>query len=869
MGLATRIASRSLRGHPGRTLFSVLGVAVGIATVVAVFTLDHVTVLSRTRDLAPDFGADLEVRATGEAPDPRAELLALEGVAGVAAFFQNDVGLRPLAVTSGDDRARSVRLVGLETGTARTLGVYHVESGEDLSAATAADGVLIGARLADDLALAVGDAVVLTQPRSASGKRCVDGVLQEEREEARSGPPRERVFRVIGVLAREGLGRRAGGRVVVVDFDAGRDLLRDVLLESQFWVRRSEATDLEVLEADLARTFTFQRNETRAVGQMADERAFRNGVRLAGLFALLLGLFVIFHTLSMSLVERVREVGNLHALGATRVQIGRVFFVEALVVALCAGALGLMGGVGLAALLLSRGISTLGVTGHPVRPFEVPWRIVVPLVALGVAMALVGSVYPILRARGTDVVAALRGEERGRRTVARGFQLFSTLLLVGVVPAAFFRVVPVVGAAGPTLVWTLVLGLVVLGLSIGLPLLAPSVFGRATARLARPLAGPFPLVGKLVVRNLAHGASRIGGSLAALALVTAAFVGLKGMTRSLEGETLVWASVAAGDKVWVEGLPDVPFDDVVETLHALPEVRGVESRDAYAFPSFLVLGLRSEEIGGWGPLAADPALRAAFEDGQGIVLSSRLARQRGLSVGDKVLMRTTGHGAQEFDVLSISDAYGYFLHPYDERAFGVVSEELLVRYFCVDVERTSSIAVKVGEEGDVAAVAAALRARFPAMGQVYLYDEASIGRILLEDLAVDFVLFDVILLLTALLAGLGVLNGQLLAALERRKELGVLRALGTTRAQVAGAVLVESATIGGVGGLLGALVGSGLTPVLVSSLRVLSGLPLPLRFAGLELAGAVLGALALALFAGLYPLWRMNRFDAVRAVRTG
>jgi putative ABC transport system permease protein len=140
---------------------------------------------------------------------------------------------------------------------------------------------------------------------------------------------------------------------------------------------------------------------------------------------------------------------------------------------------------------------------------------------------------------------------------------------------------------------------------------------------------------------------------------------------------------------------------------------------------------------------------------------------------------------------------------------------------------------------------------------------------MLADLQDDFVLFDIILFLTAILAGLGVLNGQLLSALERRKELGVLRALGMTSGQVAGSVLVESTILGIFGGVLGLMVGAGLTPVLVSSLRVLSGLALPLRSAGPWLLYALIGAVMVSVLAALYPIWRSNRVDAVRAVRTG
>ena len=72
-----------------------------------------------------------------------------------------------------------------------------------------------------------------------------------------------------------------------------------------------------------------------------------------------------------------------------------------------------------------------------------------------------------------------------------------------------------------------------------------------------------------------------------------------------------------------------------------------------------------------------------------------------------------------------------------------------------------------------------------------------------------------------------------------------------------------------VAGVLGAAVGLGLTPVLVTSLRVLSGLDLPLRTAGPWTAFACGGAVVLTLVAAMVPVWRSNRMDAVRAVRTG
>lgn len=867
MGLALTIARRSLVGRPGRTLFSVLGVAVGIATVVAVFTVDHVSVLHRTRWLDPGWGADLAVRPSAAVEDPRAMLLDLEGVAGVAAFFENDIGFRPLEARGENDHPLPVQLTAIEAGASRRLGNYHVEHGGDLEAGRR-DQVLVGRELARHFSLQVGDRVYLAPPARAARKACVDGEL---RPLAEAGAPiPEEVFYVTGILGPTGLGRKGKGNCVIIDYEVGTRLFRDLHVTAQYLVNRDETVDLEALETDLGAGFTFERNEAAVAGQKVDERAFRNGVRMAGLFALLLGLFVIFHTLSMALIERVREVGALHALGTTRVQIARVFFTEALVIAILAGLLGFAGGIVLAEVMLRNGITTLGVVDYHVGPLAIPWRTTITLTLLGVSVALVGSIYPILRARGTNMVSAIREDEHGaKRSVTRGFQLFGAVVLVAVVPTFFFFVVPVIGARDARLVGTVLLGLAAVGLLIGVPVFLPNLVARFASALVLPTVRRFPLAGTLAVRSLRESGSRVGASVTAIALVTTAFVALEGMTASLAGEIAVWGEEAVVNKVWIEELDDANLDEVIRELHTLPGVIGVEPADLRVYVGFLLLGTRPDELAHFGPARDNPELVRALAEEQTIILSRRLAKQRGLEPDDVVLVNTTGHGVQEFRVLAVTDEYGYFIHP-DERAYGVVANRWLRKYFCLEPDTTTAVAVRLEEGIDPLATGTVFRDRLPAAKDARLTPGRDVLRLHLEDIDRDFVLFDIILLLTALLAGLGTLNGLLLATLERRKELGVLRALGTTDRQVTGAVLLESAAIGIVGGLVGLLVGGLLTPVVVHSLRALSGLELPLRWASPSLLLTfLLGAVLLALVAGLYPIQRMRRMDPVRAVRTG
>ena len=866
MGVALTIARRSLLQRPGRTLFSILGVAVGIATTVAIFTLDHNTILAKTGADKGEWLTDIRVRPGEEVADPRSDLLAMPGVTGISAFFEKDILIR---ARPGEQRKR-VRMVSLELDEGERIGAFALGAGRRADPAAATPQVYVGAALAEELALAPGARIELAQPRRAAREICVEGEKQLVAPEG--GPNEVLAVEVAGVLARERLGRRSRGRVVVVDYSLGLELYAGAFVDPSFWIEKDAEVDLERLETNLGQQYSYDVNRRGLVGQQADERAFRNGVRIAGLLALVLGLFVIFHTLSMSLVERVREVAVLHALGTSRGQVARVFFGEAVILAVAAGAAGLGGGLLLARFLLLAGVTTLGVGGG-ILDFSIPWEVVLPLVAMGVGIALLGSIYPLLRARGTDTVAALRGDELGQhRHVARGFHLFAAVLLVAVLPALYFAIVPVVGEAQQPLVGVILAGVGVLALLLGVPLLAPTVVGAACRAIASPLERRFPLSGLLAARSIRESPARIASSVAAIALVTAAFVGLKGMTNSLRAETETWAAEAVVDKVWVNGLPSTAFAELVAQLRRYPGVVGVEPADHLVVDDFRLVGVDVKALADFGPLAADPALAALMEEGRGMVLSRRLALHKRLGVGDRVLVDTTGSGVQSFPVVAVSDAYGYSPHP-DERMYAVVSSAHLERFFCIDGETTQRIAVTLEPGGDEGVVEAAVRELFPGGGEggdeIGFESGREVLRFHLTDITKDFFLFDIIFGLTALLAGLGVLNGQLLAALERSKELGVLRALGVSRGQVALTVAFESGVIGVCGGLLGLALGGALTPVIVEALQVISGLPLPHRSAGPWLAACLGGALLLTLAAGVYPIWRMNRIDAVRAVRTG
>ena len=869
MGLALTLARRSLLSRPGRTLFSAMGIALGVATVVGVVVLDYNTVKGSLAALGRDGTPDVQMRmpsGRGDATD----LYKVDGISLAARYFQNDATARlePVSevVPDNAETRERVRLFGIDALHAPALDVYSLADGAHL----AVDGrrhVLVGQKIAERFELQVGSKLWLSRPKRASDLVCEGGELVPRRN--RVDAPVEWDFRVVGILTREALGRRSGGNVVVVDYSNGAALYESNQITEMVWANRDEDVEPEKLKESLALVGGGDISEAAILGQAADERAFRMGVRMAGLLALVLGLYVIFHTLSMSLKERVKEVGTLHALGSTKGQIGRVFLLEAVVLALAGAILGAVGGLAMARTLLALGITTLG-TGKHIEVFLVPWGTVAALAGIGFAIALIGSVYPLFTLRGASTVAVLRGEGDVMEGRSRaGFHLLYALLLAVVLPGLYMVILPVTGAMSTEMMSTLLGALGFLSLVIVLSLIMPAVLAGVCGAMTRPFTALWPLAGRLTARAMRAAPARIGVCTAALALVTAGFVGLKGMTNSLAGEVEQWASEAVLDKVFVRSMPPANFDDLARHLHDYPGVVAVEKGGIARHEPFLVQGVAVDELERFGPLAEDPALAQALRSGEGMIISRRLAADGGLELGmEHFLYGDKGRQQRALKVIAITDAYGHFPDP-DERMYGLVADKLLEDLYCMPTDAVVQVAITVEPGTDQGIVEAAVFDFHGQMRGIQFRSGAEVLDAHQRDIRRDFILFDVLLGLTAVLAGLGVLNGQLLAALERAKELGVLKALGTSRGQLAGMVLLEALVVGLVGGLLGTAIGFGLTQVVVDSLRNLVGLDLPHVGPGIWALWGFLGCVLVAGLSALYPVWRTTRVDAVRAVRMG
>lgn len=868
--LALSLAWSALRTRPGRAFVSMVGIALGVATAVAILTLDVVTVLSKTLPRTEEFAkVDLEampVDPRRKPADVLAELHGLEGVGAAGAVIMDAV-----SIVVNDEVRGSCKIIALDD-TARkvhTFASYQIADGSDLQSIDSPDysRCLMGAELASRLKLKVGDSVELqrVQRESRSSGICVDGEMVNP-SEGREAPPEiapARVrYQIAGTLERYHLGRQAGGSVIIAPLSAVDRIFGEAHSPAVYWIGKAKRLSIEDLKIKLTPNFAFSTDRSALVGEAADERAFRNGVRVSGVLALLLGLFVVFHTLSMSLVERVREIAVLNAVGATRAQIGMAFFTEGAVIALLGALLGVGIGLGLAKGALLMGYTTLGRVAS-VGLFTIPWEPVLAIAGVGFVVALLGSIFPLVKARSILPSRVLSQRELGGDTdVFRGLNIFIFALLAGVMPALYLFAVPLIGETSQEMARVMATGGLLLAVFLGFLLLAPRVLGALSRRVAQPLAGWKPLEGFLAGRSMSDGASRVSILAATIALVAAALLTIRGITASLSGEVRAWSESVA-TKVFVSSNSGVPRDRF-EKLKAIPGVLGAESLGNWVDSPFMIRGIRGAEAGFFGPFR-DPEVARRFEETESIILSTPCARALKVAVGSDVPVAVPSGAPRKLRVIAIHDELGYFP---THREFGVVSEKWMKKYFCRHSEQALSyFSLRFAPGVDPEAAATAVRSALADLPPPKVRSGLSVRDAELEDIDRDFRLFDLILGLVAILAGVSVLNALLLAAIERRKEIGVLKALGMTGDQLAGTVLIEAVVIGLIGGLLGCALGAAFAWVSVDALTRLTSLALTVEIRPSWIVTAVLGSILLSASAAFFPIARANRFRAAEAVR--
>ncbi|MFJ7070339.1 FtsX-like permease family protein [Streptomyces sp. NPDC101115] len=570
--------------------------------------------------------------------------------------------------------------------------------------------------------------------------------------------------------------------------------------------------------------------------------------------ALLVSVFSIHNTFAIVVAQRTRENALLRALGAGRRQVVSMTLAEAVVVAVLASAAGLLGGVGIAA-----GLQAL----FPAVGFPFPEGALVigtPSLALPFAVGLVvcvgSALLPAVRAGRTAPLAALRetavddsAASRDRTAAGAGLLALAVgLVLTGVLAT------PSLWLAGSGAVLALA-AFVVLG---------PVASSYAIRILGRPLRGTNRRLARRNAlrspRRTAATATALMTGVAVVSLFTVFGASLKAtmddtVSRSFAGDVAVGtASFGAGGSGLsprlapaVAGLPEV--DTAVGLGRGVAEVdgrgRALTVTDPAALARVLDLGTVRGSLDGLGT--------------DGLAVADDEAARHGLAPGRTAELAFTDGTRHTFTVRAVyerSELAGDYL----------LTRQAWAPHRARDADRLVAVSFRDGVSAGAGKAAVEEVARRYGGPEVQTRDEYAESSAAGIDMMLTLVY--ALLALAVLIALLGIANTLTLAVHERIRELGLLRAVGQTRSQLAAMVRWESVLVAAFGTAGGLLLGGFLGWVLVRASDGASdgaftfALP-PARLAAVALVGLAVGAVA-----AWRPARRAARLDVLRAIAT-
>jgi len=666
--------------------------------------------------------------------------------------------------------------------------------------------------------------------------------------------------RPVTVVAGVRFGALAGATLVFLDPTSARQLFAPEGTTSSFSVRAEPGVGQvelrerveKVLPAG-AQAITGQQQNEEDTASIRDALGFVTTFLLvfAGI-SLVVGAFIIVNTFSMLVAQRTRELALLRALGAGARQVVTMVCAEALLVGVVGGALGLGAGIGLAAglraVLQQFGLELSGAL--VIEP-----RTVVASLLVGSVVTVLSAVPPAVRASRIPPVAAMRDDVALPERSLRVRGLVGAVLLLGGGVGLWWALQQSGSTSG--------VGVAVsaLALFLGLAVAAPLVARPVLRVLAAPFAALLRPVGRLARENSLRNPRRTATTASALMVGLTLVTGITVLSSSATASTraVVEESVTA-DLVLNGGFTGFP-PAVTEQVAAVDGVASVAALAAVPVRldsgSTLAAATDATALGDSVRVEMDSGALAALDEGD-VLVSATYAENAGIGVGDR--LRGTV-GTLEDQTLLVGGVFA------DNQAVG--AQVLLPASFGVDaVPPTQRVDlfgyVNLSPGADPAAVKRAVSEVVAPFVVVSVQDREEFVSAQADQTRQLLVLIYVLLALSVVIAVLGIVNTLALSVIERTREIGLLRAVGMRRGQLAGMVTVESVLTA----LFGAVLGTGLGLVLGISLQralvdeglTVLAVPVPTIVAVFALSGVV------GVIAAVLPAVRAVRLDVLRAI---
>ncbi|GMQ86426.1 MAG: ABC transporter permease [Acidimicrobiia bacterium] len=842
-----RAALRGVVANKVRLVLTALAIVIGVAFVAASFIFTD-TISARFDALITDISAGVDVYVRPASPEigndlvefgsiPDETLAQVQGVPGVRVAEGTVIGHAQF-VGADDEPVGGLGppTLGFSWTATDELNPMNIAPGNG-RAPTGPGEVVSDVATAEKAGFSLGDTVTILT----------------------LGPPEQ--FKVVGLANFGSEDNLAGATTAAFELEEARRLFDLEGRYIQISVAADEGVDTEALATDINTAtrgeFDVKTTEAANADQLADigeDLGFLKAALLAfAAVAVFVGAFIIANTFRIIVAQRTRELALLRAIGATGGQVTRLVVIEALVVAVIASLIGLLGGIALA-LLLAALMNALGFN-LPEGPLTIAPRTVIIAMTVGVVVTLIASLLPARKAASIPPVAAMHEElaRTGRKPLQRRAAA-GALVTAGGVGALLF------GLFGSVANPAVIVGIGALVTFLGVSILAPLAARPVANTLGWPLPRLFNTTGLLAKENTARQPRRTASTASALMIGVALVVFVAVFAASIKStlkDTIFdnfRADLTASSTNFQVGISPA----FAEEMAALDEFDTVSS---------LVFDTALLDEGGTDIIAVDPmtveevvnlepspGAFVALESGDGVLVSTAEIEDNGWIVGDTIVMGFPKEPETQMEILGTigkTDFGNYILaRDFYDTVYDNPFDSLVVA--------TVAPGVDIAE----ARVAADAVAEPYANVQIQNKDE------LLADVEsqIDGLLqlIFALLFLAIIIAILGITNTLALSIIERTREIGLLRAVGMTRRQTRRMVRWEGVIIALFGAVMGTGIGLFLGWAVVRAFadEGLGSFAIPwIQIAVLVVASGVAGVVA-----SIYPARKASRMNVLDAI---
>lgn len=790
-----RFIVRPLAKEPLRTALTVFAVALGVAVVLAIDLAGDAAAgsfQSSVETLAGD--ADLEVTAAGGLD---------ERVVGTLATLPYPIRLKP--------RLEDYATVPDSNEVVPIIGIDMVA--DALENAPAGSGTSPGIWVSEEFHLKTG-AKLRVQIQDQVHELTIGGTFKQR------------------------------GKVIVADIGFAQDLLRrkgkiDRVL---IWVPKQPSLDewVKTVEHALPQGVNVTRQGARTRENQRMLEAFRWNLRVLSYIALVVGAFLIYNTISVSVVRRRAEIGILRAIGTSRQWILAAFLGEAALFGIVGGLLGIVLGRFMAegaVSLIGATVESLYVSSEPGAIVVGAWKVLLA-VAIGLIVAIVSALSPAREAASvTPIEAMARGRSDYLSRVHSKRNLLIAMILTAIAAAAS-RLEPIAGKPiGGYLAALLLIGAGAL------------VIPALVAMVNRTVSAFLNVEAMLAMRSLAGSLRRTAVLVGALMTAIAMMVSVGIMVGSFRETVLIWMDNQLKADLYLRPAGPASADrfptlkaDIPDRIAALPQIESLDRFRAYPISyNGLPATLASGEGGSPAFLSGNREdILTRLRTCDCVVISEPFANKHNVRVGDRISLPMG-----KFEVLGIYYDYG------SERGTVVMNRGTMLKYW--PDPAPSNVAMMLKPDVDLSEAKRAVE-QATRGSNVVVFANRTLRQEAIKIFDRTFAITYALEAVAVIVAVMGVAGALLALVIDRKREMALLRFLGASKEQIRQLVLSEAGLLGWLATIAGSGLGVLLSLVLVFVINKQSfGWTIQFHWPVAVLMGALTIIFAATLLAAIYP----------------